>query len=453
MHRVPSSVRPCPPLRRSLPALLVLLLVAALALPAAAQPGDSEFRVNTGPQAKQRYSVAAYSPDGAFGVFWQDVRSGISARLFPGDYFATGRAADQTLLAGNQIFDNNPGEGTIFAHTSPQVLYLDSGEFYVFWTEEKAYLRAAPFFEDWTTLDQDILAQRFSATGEPLSRRFRINRNRRGLQFGPQVASTPDGGFFVVWSGSDDQPGLSERDGIFGRRFNARGVALTGDVKLAGGHGVSAGSPVVAAGGDGLLVLWEAEGDGTDGTDVFALHLDAAAEPVGSATRINSSTAGDQRAPAVAWDGDGQYLAVWHGPIEEPLHYRVFGQLVGVDGALLGPELRISQSEDERAHALPAVASADGGFLVAWLLWRGDFQNAVVGVHLDATGNPVGDSFRISEHQTSSRTVSAAAAPGGRGYLVSWEGFTDGDLGISARRVAAPGPEVMFSSPVLQSLF
>lgn len=429
---------------RRIPALF--LLATSFSLAAWAQPGDGEFRVNTGPQAKQRNTAVAFAADGTFAVAWEDVRSGISVRVLPGSYPSldpAARVAGEILLVGNQIFNNNPGEGTIFARRDPALLFLPSGDFYLFWTEERAYLRAAPFYEDWNTLDMDVFAQRFNRTGQALSRRFRVNRDRRGLQQRPRVAATPAGGFLVAWDGSDGAPGNGRRDGVFARLFNARGVALGDDLKLAGDIGVAAENPAIAAGSNGFLVAWEADGDGTDGTDVFGLVLDAKGAPVGSAMRLNSGAAGDQHSPAVAWDGTGgQYLVVWHGPNGEPLEHRVFGQMVGAGGSLLGPELQVSSGDGERAHALPEVASADGGFLVAWLLWKGDFQTAVAGVRLDSTGNPAGEPFRISEIQTSSRTLAMAAAPDGDGYLVSWEGFTDGDLGISARHVPAGDPDV-----------
>lgn len=432
-------------------ALLALLLTVLVPALAAAQPGDGEFIVNTTSPTKQRESLVAFSPDGGFTVVWRDYRAGLTARFFP----AGQRPSEDVVLVENLIFDHSPGTGIIFSRRAADLLYLPGGDFYLFWTEEKSFLSAAPFYENYTTLDQDVLGQRFSAEGRPLGNRFRVHRAQRGLQRNPAVALDGDGGFLVAWEVDDDVTGVGPNEGVYVRRFNDRGAAVGPEIKLDERVGVSARLPALAAGADGgFLAVWQGEGDGTDGNDVFARLLDADGAPVGPQFQLNGPLPRDQFGPAVAAGADGNYLAVWYGPIENPVYYRVFGQMVGADGALLGPELRISESEVERAHALPKVAAAPSGeYLVAWLLWYQDFQTAVVGVHLDAQANALDDSFWISEHQTSSRTVSAAAAPGGRGYLVSWEGFTDGDLGISARRVAAPGPEVMFSSPVLQSLF
>jgi hypothetical protein len=192
--------------------------------------------------------------------------------------------------------------------------------------------------------------------------------------------------------------------------------------------------------------VWEGDGDGTEGTEVYGRLLDAAGHAVGPQFQLNATTLGEQRAPAVAASPEGGWLTVWYGRAESPIIYRVFGQAVGADGALLGPELKVSESEEERAHALPEIAaSSTGEFLVAWLLWYGDFQTGVEGIHLDPLGNPLGEKFRISQRPTSSRTISIAAGPRGD-YLLTWEGFTAGnraaDLGIAARRVPSSQPEV-----------
>lgn len=437
--------RPC---TRALVAAAFALL---LAVPAAAQPGDdgNEFRVNTTSPTKQRESAVAFSPDGGFTVVWRDYRAGITARFFP----ANRRASEDVVLVANQIFDNNPGEGTIFSRLQPVLVYLDDGSFLLFWTEEKGYLRAAVFHYDYDVLEQDVYGQRFSAEGRPVGARFRVNRVQAGLQRNPAVAVGPDGGFLIAWDSSDGVSGVGPGDGVFVRGFTARGLAVGAELKLDEFAGVAARQPALAAGRDGYLMVWEGDGDGTVGIEIFARLLDAGGEAVGPQFRLNGTAARDQRAPAVAAGADGGYLAVWYAGIETPGRYRIFGQAVGDDGALLGPELTVSASDVERAHVLPEIAaSSSGEFLVGWLLWYGDFQTAVVGVHLDALGNPVGESFWISQHQTSSRTIAMAAGPRGD-YMATWEGFTTGtraaDLGIAARRIPSSRPQVPLAMPAV----
>lgn len=426
--------------RRHAPWIAALALVLLAAAPAAAQLGDAEgeFRVNTTSPTKQRESAAAFTPDGGFTVVWRDLRAGLTARFFP----AAGPPSGDVVLVENLIFDNNPGRGVIFSRLNPRLVYLQDGSFLLFWTEERGYLRAAVFHYDYDILEQDVFGQRFSADGSPIGRRFRVHRRQRGLQRNPVVALDAGGGFLLAWDSSDDVSGIGPLDGVWSRRFNARGLAIGPEVKLDQDGGVGARLPAVAAGVDGgFLVAWEGEGDGTDGTEIYARLLDAAGQPDGPQFQLNNSLASDQRAVSVAGGRDGAYMVVWHGPRAGSLiHHRIFGQMIGADGALLGPELQLTASEVERAHALPqVVASPTGEYLLAWLLWYGDFQTAVVGARLDQLGAVSGEPFWISENQTSSRTVALAAGPHGD-FLAVWEGFIGEDLGITARRVPGTVP-------------
>lgn len=437
--------------RRCAQALATAALALLVAVPAGAQTGadDNEFRVNTTSPTKQRESTVAFSPDGGFTVVWRDLRAGITARFFP----AHARPSEDVVLVPNLIFDNNPGQGTIFSRLQPVLVYLEDGTFLLFWTEEKGFLRAAVFHYDYDILEQDIFAQRFSAEGRPVGARFRVHSVQSGLQRNPAVAVGSDGDFLIAWDSSDGVSGVAPGDGIFARRFNSDGLSDGAEFKIDQGSGVSARLPALTAGRDGYMVVWEGEGDGTEGSEVYGRLLDAEGDAVGPQFQLNATTLGEQRAPAVATGSDGNYMAVWYGRAESPIIYRVFGQAIGSDGALLGPELRISQSEVERAHALPEIAAAPNGeFLVAWLLWFGDFQTAVEAVRIDPLGNLVADDFRISQRPTSSRTISLAAGPRGD-YLATWEGFTAGnrpeDLGIAARRIPSSRPLITKAMPVL----
>ena len=80
----------------------------------------------------------------------------------------------------------------------------------------------------WSSLGQDgflwgIYAQRFDASGEPLEAEFQVNTYTTGAQTHPGVDSDEFGNFVVAWS-SQDQDG--DGTGIFAQRFNRRGDRL-----------------------------------------------------------------------------------------------------------------------------------------------------------------------------------------------------------------------------------
>ena len=101
-----------------------------------------------------------------------------------------------------------------------------------------------------------------SQTFVRLGGEFQINTYTTGSQRLPEVSSTPEGEFVVVWSDvGDSYPFFDGRDGrhsgVFGQRFSALGSPLGGDFQVntytTGGQS-SAAVGVNAAGG--FVVVW-----------------------------------------------------------------------------------------------------------------------------------------------------------------------------------------------------
>ncbi|MEM7051370.1 MAG: hypothetical protein AAF604_17000 [Acidobacteriota bacterium] len=399
-----------------------LAIATLMATSLAAAP---EFRVNLNADAKQREATVAYDRDGGCLMVWRNLRHGLSARYFPAD----GAASDEILLVGNRMLDSNPGEGYIFVRRDPAIALHPSGDFYLFWTEERSYMRAAIFHEEITVLEQDVLGQRFHADGTPAAARFRVHRERAGWQSRPQVAMASDGAFLVAWQSYDPE---TSRETIEGRRFTARGAAAGGTIRIDDGQGGRARSPQIARTDAGVhLIVWATRND--DDRNARGRLLNARGQALGSSFELHPESSDLQSSPAVATSGD-RFLAVWHGAIDEPLHYRIFGQVIASDGAFRGPVLEISSGE-HRAHAYPTVdAAADGTFVAGWLAWMGDLQSSANALRLNADGSPAGDPIRLNEHRLASQSLALATAPNGD-FMAAWEGYTDDDFGISGRLV------------------
>ncbi|MEM7481436.1 MAG: hypothetical protein AAF481_09695 [Acidobacteriota bacterium] len=421
-------------------AAVIVALAAAVQFPALA----AEFRVNLNDESKQRHAVVAYDAEGGSLVVWTNLRYGISARYFP----ARGEASRDLNLVTNRWIDQNPGEGTVFIRKDPTVAFHPSGDFYLFWTEETSYLRASIFREDITIFSQDILGQRFRVDGTPVTGRFRVNRNRDTFNTDPEIAMRDNGSFVVVWRSdvrtwqrNGFRPGPSQTEGIFGRLYRRGGAAAGPAFKIDDDPaGRTTKNPAVAITGNGrFLVAWQRQVNDVVEVRGRLFSADGAAD--GASFQLNGADGIGHYSPAVAAQ-DGQFLTAWTtrtGPRE----YRVMGQMIGRGGSFLGPQLALSASptdtdDEDRAHAFASIAaSPDGGFIAGWLTWHGDLQSSADARWLDALGNPTGFPFRLNEHHLSSQQLDLAVAPNG-GVTAVWEGYTDGEFGISAR-VIAPG--------------
>src|SRR3954447_5900033 len=76
---------------------------------------------------------------------------------------------------------------------------------------------------------KDIYARQFHADGTPSSPEIPVNAFTLGDQRFPKVAVDAAGDFVVVWRGPNPANGKQD---LYGRRFNAAGQPVTGDVLL-----------------------------------------------------------------------------------------------------------------------------------------------------------------------------------------------------------------------------
>jgi hypothetical protein len=238
----------------------------------------------------------------------------------------------------------------------------------------------------------------------------------RGIQ-NPQVAVAGTGDFMIVWSDRDIVPSST---GVFARLFDASGKPR-GPAFLV--HESPAGDqvqPQVAADGrGGFVVVWQGGfftngpgavpgGDGA-GTGVFAQRFDRNGARTGAAIRLSRSAAGDQLTPNVAMESDGSFVAVWQDCTAtqrrcSELHVARFtagGERRG--GEMEIPVLTATSYIDGRPvpNLTPHVVIEPGGFAVGWTeqeaCYKFQFEKFPVVLHFTASGQPLGERFRLDD--------------------------------------------------------
>jgi hypothetical protein len=169
---------------------------------------------------------------------------------------------------------------------------------------------------------------------------FIVNTFLTGEQFSPAVAMTDPGDFTVVWT-SRDQDGSD--DGVYFRRFNAAGVAGNGFDSRA--NTFTTGRqwfPAVALDGDGdFVITWASDPQDGSGFGVYGIFATNFVEE----TKFSSFRPGDQHYPAVAMDGDGDFVVAWHSAGQDGSGNGIYAQRF--------------------AHAPPRVLGSSFNFLTA----------------------------------------------------------------------------------------
>jgi len=403
--------------------------LVAVALPAWGQvtPQGPELRVNHRTDFRQQNPAAAFASNGSALVVWENDQKGVRGQFFGAD---GNPAGGELTLAASDALSGGSEEQQITARREPAVAFLAGGGFVLAWTESREDVKTFAFIETRTILDQDVMLQRFDSLGRPAGQRVLVNTTTAGLQSAPRLIARSHGDMIVTWQGSDG--------GIFARTVNAAGNLSGHETRLndaAGSHPVGAASNLGAS-----LIAWEAADGGDVG--VFARILDAVGQPVGPAFRVNTTTVGRQRRPAVAAGTDGNFLVAWQGDLADPRFSSIFAQAVGKNGNPLGPQLALVQGVGyDIAQLAPALAATPSGhFLMTWMGWESDTSPGLemAAAEIDSLGNTIGTPTWINQQRVQRNFRRTAIAANGAGsYLVAWETVANSRQSIDARRIGA----------------
>jgi hypothetical protein len=263
---------------------------------AAGEPQGPAFRVENG----GRNSTVAMDTDGDFVIAWPG-NDGDGWGVFARRYDAEG------VPQGTRFRVNSP---TTQIQNFPSVAMNADGDFVVTW---QTCNDLGPF-PDYASLNCDVFARRYDASGAPQGGEFLLNTDTADVHWMPAVAMDADGDFVVAWRTSRWDEGYGFwPENVFARRFDAAGTPLGAEFRLNADDMFRVGGPAVAMDADGdFVVAWNRWGDtGTDQADLFARRYDASGQPQGAEFRVHTTNRGYEIWPSVAMDADGDFVVAW----------------------------------------------------------------------------------------------------------------------------------------------
>ena len=285
-------------------------LLFAGTLPAEVIPG-TEFQVNNYSVNAQRYPAVALDADFDFVVVWQSFdQDGNGEGVFARRYDSAGVALGAPFQVNSHF---------TFQQAYPAVALAANGDFVVVWSSNA---------QDGS--NTGVFAQRFSFTGAHLGSEFQVNTYTLGSQAGavnppnnagPAIAAQPNGDFVIVWHDLS-QEGIGAGGGIFGRRFDAAGMAIGGEFHVntytTGGQRY----PSVGVDADGdFVVAWQSFGLDGDNEGVIARRFDATGTAVTGEFVVNDLTALNQQYAAIGINPVGDFVVAWqsskYGTLQE----------------------------------------------------------------------------------------------------------------------------------------
>ncbi|QXH62307.1 calcium-binding protein [Pseudomonas azerbaijanorientalis] len=328
--------------------------------------------VNTVTNSAQEDPTITALANGGYVVAWQsdtyDDMSDIAAQV----YNANG------VKVGSEFIVNTTRNGI---QDSAEITALKDGGFVVSW---------ASYGQDGSGWGGYL--QRYNASGAKVGVETRVSTTTQYDQDGPTVTGLADGGMMVVWEGN----GKDDTAGIFGQRFKADGSKSGAEIRINTRIADDQTDPVVKVLSSGnYVVTWQSapdDGDGDDETDapgdIYAQLFNAAGVKVGAETRVNTTITGNQEEPNVTAMMNGGYLVTWAGQGIGDAN-GIFCQLFNASGVKVGTETRINTTTTGNQLFSQVTTLADGGYVVAWESSVVNGQVDVYTQRFDANGNKV----------------------------------------------------------------
>ncbi|MEY4979154.1 MAG: hypothetical protein RLZZ352_1424 [Pseudomonadota bacterium] len=376
-----------------------------------------ELRVNTTTEYDQTDPAIATLSGGGYVVTWQS-GSYLGYNIHFQRFNANG------VAQGGEVTVN---VSTTFPQ-NPAIAALTNGGYVITW-------HAGSFGE------HDIYARRFDSNGNPLGVETLVNTTTANEQTVSSVAALSNGAYIVAWQSTGENGNGSV---IYTQRFDASGNAqgTENQIHLTAGNDQS--SPVITSlTGGGYVVTWQSSDE--SGQGIYTQRFDANGHSEGIETRVNTTTADQQVAPACAGLIGGGYVVVWQSNNQDGNYYGVYAQRFDAAGNAVGSEFLVNTSTayDQSSPAITALPS--GGYVITWESHDGS-ATGIYAQRFDADGNIQGAETRINTNTTFSQLASSITTLNSGGYVVTWvSDAQDGSSwGIYSQRFEADGlPEAI----------
>ena len=311
-----------------------------------ALPRPASFRSTSYTQGNQSRPAVDRDNAGNFVIAWTSYGqdgvggSGVFARRFN----ATGMAQGVEF----RVNSYTPG-----AQNFPAVGMDADGDFVVTWHSENQDGAGA----------SGVFARRFNALGAPQGAELQVNSYTPGSQTRPAVDLETNGDFVIVWHSDQD----ASTFGVFGRRFSSSGASQGPEFQVniyqtdAQDYAAWAPTPMATSSSPGGAFSRTAPSVG-----IFARRYDSLGIPQSGELAVNLVTADEQHHPSIATDEDGDFVITWENFRQDGSAYGIFARRFKASGAPQGGDLLVNTFTTGDQSA-PAIATeADGDFVVAW---------------------------------------------------------------------------------------
>jgi hypothetical protein len=351
--------------------------------------------------------------DGGWVVTWEGEGPGDNYGIFEQRYRANGSAIGTEKLVNTYTTDGQ---------TFSAVTALSDGGWLVTWSGEDAGDAAG------------ILQQRYDSHGNQVTTDTLVNTHTTGGQTTPTVSAFAHGGWIETWYGEGDNDSF----GIFQQRYGTHGGLIGTERQV---NTYTTGSqflPAVTTLSDGgWVVTWFGFGSNDASTyDIYQQHYGSDGDAVGGETLVDSYTTGYQYSNAVASLAKGGWLVTWDGEGSGDPD-GIYQQRYNASGHTVGSETKINTYTTGDQYNSAVTVFDDGGWLVTW---QGAGAKDTAGIfqqRYDSHGDKIGTETLVNSYTAGTQQNPTVTTFADGSWVVSWEGEgANGKIGIFERRFA-----------------
>ena len=275
---------------------------------------------------------------------------------------------------------------------------------------------------------------------------FLVNTSTTGEQSAPTITALADGRFVVSWQDSSLTGGDTSGFAIRAQVFNADGAPFGAEFLVNTTTTGDQFAPAITALADGrFVVCWtdgsQSAGDLT-GFDVRAQVFNADGSTLGAEFLVNTATDLRQSDPAITALANGRFVVCWSTAVRiggESADNVIRAQVFNPDGSTFGSEFQVNTRTFDGPYFPAITALADGGFVASWTNASWDCSARV----FNADGSPSGSEFQVNT-TTDIDQYNTAITPLASGrFVVSWQDYseTGGDTSRFAIRAQVFDPD------------
>jgi Ca2+-binding RTX toxin-like protein len=282
-----------------------------------------------------------------------------------------------------------------------------------------------------TTVDWNTYGQVMAGTAVTPSSSFLVHPVSASQQQFKSVTQLANGNLLSVWSDQSGTLGDTSSRGVHAQLFSTTGVLIGDDFRI---NATTAGDqvyPSVAAlTGGGFVVTWadnSAVGGDNSNYGIKARFYTATGTAVGAEFRVNTTTPGNQTAPAVTALTNGGFAVIWldtGATGGNPDAYVQRARLYTANGTPVAGEIALDTSRYNSLTAASVTALKNGNVAFVWVsneTTGSDTNGTSIRTEIySAAGALIANESQVNTTTTANQTAPATTSLRDGRFMVSW---------------------------------